>query len=189
MLRDDQAFGLYTGWYNLAAERGEWIQLISDAIVARCLRLETTAKSVCCAICERLFASERGLRRHKFREERLKTIHEQAGAVLCETFHRWFASRGEFAVHSCSPSFGDAPVPEIVAPRPPDCSQCQYHCHTCDRCFQRKAGHRQHNCNRRTCSSGSERRTIPCPTCSRKFTSPVPGSTQMQEVTLPSLPP
>ena len=129
-----------------------------------------TAKSVCCAICERLFASESGLRRHKCREERLKPIHEQAGAVLCEPCHRWFASRGGFAVHSCSPSLGNAPVPEIVAPRPPDCSQCQYHCHTCDRCFRSKAGHRRHNCNRRTCSSGSERRTIPCPTCSRKFT-------------------
>ena len=107
VVRDDlKEFGLYTGRYDLAAERGEWIQSISCAIVARHLRIETTAKSVCCAICERLFATESVLRRHKCREERLKPIHEQAGAVLCETCHRWFASRGGFAVHSCSPSLG-----------------------------------------------------------------------------------
>ena len=61
---------------------------------------------VVCERCQRTFRRESDKKRHKCVDERAKPVHEQRGAVKCNTCNRWSRSKGGLSVHACRP--GDA---------------------------------------------------------------------------------
>ena len=59
---------------------------------------------VTCEVCSRTFCRVSDKKRHKCSSERRKTVWEQKGAVQYVSCSRWFRSKGELTVYTCSPN-------------------------------------------------------------------------------------
>ena len=68
--------------------------------------LSTVDNRIYCAVCERTFSRIDDLKRHKCLAERSLPVEEQQGATQCLVCHRWFCSRGGFAIHKYSAAEG-----------------------------------------------------------------------------------
>ena len=55
--------------------------------------------TVVCPECLRGFRHISDLKRHKCIAEREKPIHEQKGAIECQTCKKYFRSKGGYAIH------------------------------------------------------------------------------------------
>ena len=78
VVRDDlKALHLYSGWYDLAGRRHDWVQAISEAIVSRRATLsQDVVRDWECEPCHRVFRRRSDLLRHKCAAERAKPLSQ-----------------------------------------------------------------------------------------------------------------
>ncbi len=63
----------------------------------------TWSSRVTCGVCNRSFRRQADLKRHRCREDRMKPILLQKGAIQCKECDQCFRSRGGLAVHKSRP--------------------------------------------------------------------------------------
>ena len=84
-------------WYDLANRSRYHACLESSQVSSGKVDLQT----VVCPECLRGFRRISDLKRHKCIAEREKPIHEQKGAIECQTCKKCFQSKGGYAIHKC----------------------------------------------------------------------------------------
>ena len=121
--RDLKALGALSNWYQTAQTRPSWRTLYKELASVS----PAPTCPVQCPACDRKFSRSSDLKRHKCIAERQKPVHQQRGAIQCGRCHRWFKSRGGFAVHKCSSI--DAQRPTITHGK--EAAQSLLECEVC----------------------------------------------------------
>ena len=138
--RDLKALGALSNWYQTAQTRPSWRTLYKELASVS----PAPTCPVQCPACDRKFSRSSDLKRHKCIAERQKPVHQQRGAIQCGRCHRWFKSRGGFAVHKCSSI--DAQRPTITHGK--EAAQSLLECEVCHRQFHSSSGFKRHKCSR-----------------------------------------